>query len=57
MCQLAKKTKGARKKRKKGCENKMVQTISTKPTSWQRAPQHLEDILKGLQTSPEEGLT
>ena len=35
----------------------MVQTISTKPTSWQRAPQHLEEILKGLRTSPKERLT
>ena len=35
----------------------MVQTISTKPTSWQRAPQHLEEILKGLRGSPEERLT
>ena len=56
MWQLAKKAKGARKRRKE-CENKIVQTISTKPTSWQRAPQHLEEILKGLRRSPEEGLT
>ena len=35
----------------------MVQTISTKPTSWQRAPQHLEEILKGLRRSPQERMT
>ena len=28
-----------------------------KPTSWQRAPQHLEEILKGLRRPPEERLT
>ena len=44
------------KKTEKGKKSVKTRRFKPKPTSWQRAPQHLEEILKGLRRSPEERL-